>query len=169
MSDRTRCVVATATETLGTVQQRLSTIHHPEPLIPRPIPQVTPGSCDRSFGIHVARIADFPAHVVAEAESLAVALENGEPLSAHFVKSNGRPFRANVGQQNRVQEEPAAGTEKKCYPGPRRSKVAGSRREGEIGGEAAQPTEIARPKRNIEQVANTGQDSSERAPDKIKY
>ncbi|CAM9615807.1 unnamed protein product, partial [Scytosiphon promiscuus] len=42
--------------------------------------QVTQGSCDRSFGIHVARIADFPAHVVSEAESLAKALERGQPL-----------------------------------------------------------------------------------------
>ncbi|CAM9431775.1 unnamed protein product, partial [Ascophyllum nodosum] len=41
---------------------------------------VTRGSCDRSFGIHVARIANFPAHVVAEAERLAVALEKGEHL-----------------------------------------------------------------------------------------
>ncbi|CAM9351650.1 unnamed protein product [Hapterophycus canaliculatus] len=46
--------------------------------------KVTQGSCDRSFGIHVARIADFPAHVVSEAESLANALERGQPLSEHF-------------------------------------------------------------------------------------
>lgn len=52
--------------------------------------QVTQGSCDRSFGIHVARIANFPAHVVSEAESLANALENGEPLSAHFLDSGAK-------------------------------------------------------------------------------
>lgn len=52
--------------------------------------QVSQGSCDRSFGIHVARIANFPAHVVAEAESLANALENGEPLSAHFLDSGAK-------------------------------------------------------------------------------
>ncbi len=46
--------------------------------------KVTKGSCDRSFGIHVARIANFPVHVVSEAESLATALENGESLSAQF-------------------------------------------------------------------------------------
>ena len=49
--------------------------------------QVTRGSCDRSFGIHVARIANFPAHVVAEAERLAVALEKGEHL--HFPAPEG--------------------------------------------------------------------------------
>lgn len=53
------------------------------------IRQVTRGSCDKSFGIHVARIANFPAHVVAEAESLAIALENGELLSAHFLGGGG--------------------------------------------------------------------------------
>lgn len=46
--------------------------------------KVTQGSCDRSFGIHVARIANFPVHVVSMAESLATALENGEPLCAQF-------------------------------------------------------------------------------------
>ncbi|CAM9160401.1 unnamed protein product [Discosporangium mesarthrocarpum] len=43
--------------------------------------RVKPGSCDRSFGIHVARIAQFPPSVVAEAEGLATALEMGEPVS----------------------------------------------------------------------------------------
>lgn len=52
--------------------------------------QVTQGSCDRSFGIHVARLAHFPAHVVAEAESLADALEKGEPLSEHFTNSDAK-------------------------------------------------------------------------------
>lgn len=32
----------------------------------------------------MARLANFPANVVAEAESLAATLENGEPLNAHF-------------------------------------------------------------------------------------
>eukprot|EP00752_Nemacystus_decipiens_P008019 g7166.t1 len=54
--------------------------------------KVTQGSCDRSFGIHVARLAHFPAHVVTEAESLATALENGEPLSAHFAKQPTTPI-----------------------------------------------------------------------------
>lgn len=49
---------------------------------------MTRGSCDRSFGIHVARIANFPAHVVAQAESLAIALENGEPLTFQVTKAH---------------------------------------------------------------------------------
>lgn len=44
--------------------------------------QVTRGSCDRSFGIHVARIANFPVSVIAEAESIAASLEKGEQLHA---------------------------------------------------------------------------------------
>ena len=44
--------------------------------------QVTRGSCDRSFGIHVARIANFPASVVAEAESISASLEKGGQLQA---------------------------------------------------------------------------------------
>lgn len=44
--------------------------------------QVTRGSCDRSFGIHVARIANFPVSVVAEAESIAASLEKGGQLHA---------------------------------------------------------------------------------------
>lgn len=48
--------------------------------------QVMPGSCDRSFGIHVARIADFPMSVVSEAGELADALERGESLQGHLVE-----------------------------------------------------------------------------------
>ncbi|CAM9865760.1 unnamed protein product [Ectocarpus sp. 4 AP-2014] len=54
--------------------------------------KVTQGSCDRSFGIHVARIANFPGHVVSEAEKLAQCLENGEPLIGRANSSdNGEP------------------------------------------------------------------------------
>lgn len=45
-----------------------------------------PGSCDRSFGIHVARIADFPVSVVSEAGELADALERGESPQGHLVE-----------------------------------------------------------------------------------
>lgn len=71
--------------------------------------QVTQGSCDRSFGIHVARLAHFPAHIVTEAESLANALENGEPLSAHF--TSRQP--ANNGQPGVRSEELSAGPKRK--------------------------------------------------------
>lgn len=52
------------------------------------VEQVTPGSCDRSFGIHVARIANFPTHVVTEAEGLANALERGASLYSQLAESD---------------------------------------------------------------------------------
>lgn len=71
--------------------------------ISAPAVQVTPGSCDRSFGIHVARIANFPPRVVAEAENLAGALESGEPLQAHFAQGDKRQYtEEDVQQQHKT-------------------------------------------------------------------
>lgn len=56
----------------------------------------------------MARIANFPAHVVAEAENLAVALEDGEPLQAHFAKSDGRQRTTELGQLQSVNDRPAS-------------------------------------------------------------
>lgn len=64
---------------------------------------MTRGSCDRSFGIHVARIANFPAHVVSEAERFAIALENGEHLSAHLFGSNDRQSSTDACQPENTQ------------------------------------------------------------------
>eukprot|EP00903_Cladosiphon_okamuranus_P008571 g8222.t1 len=81
--------------------------------------KVTQGSCDRSFGIHVARLAHFPAHVVSEAESLANALESGEPLSSHFVISGAdqstTPVNqsADIGQSGVGSKDMSAGPKRK--------------------------------------------------------
>jgi DNA mismatch repair protein MutS len=44
--------------------------------------EVAPGAADRSYGIHVAKLAGLPAPVVARAEEVLQTLETGEPSSA---------------------------------------------------------------------------------------
>ncbi|HLI10118.1 MAG TPA: DNA mismatch repair protein MutS [Alphaproteobacteria bacterium] len=44
--------------------------------------EVAPGAADRSYGIHVARLAGLPAAVVARAEEILATLEKGEEASA---------------------------------------------------------------------------------------
>ena len=44
--------------------------------------EVAAGAADRSYGIHVARLAGLPAAVVARAEEVLASLETGEPSSA---------------------------------------------------------------------------------------
>ena len=44
--------------------------------------EVAPGSADRSYGIHVARLAGLPAAVIERAESVLATLENGEQSGA---------------------------------------------------------------------------------------
>lgn len=41
--------------------------------------KLMPGACGRSFGLHVARVAQFPPHVVHDAERLAQQLEGKAP------------------------------------------------------------------------------------------
>ncbi|MSO73858.1 MAG: DNA mismatch repair protein MutS [Alphaproteobacteria bacterium] len=44
--------------------------------------EVAPGAADRSYGIHVAKLAGLPAPVIARAEEVLSTLEAGEPASA---------------------------------------------------------------------------------------
>ncbi|MBX6323587.1 MAG: DNA mismatch repair protein MutS, partial [Rhodospirillaceae bacterium] len=44
--------------------------------------EVAPGAADRSYGVHVARLAGLPAAVVARAEAILAVLEQGEQASA---------------------------------------------------------------------------------------
>ena len=44
--------------------------------------EVAPGAADRSYGIHVAKLAGLPAAVVARAEQVLATLEKGEQASA---------------------------------------------------------------------------------------
>jgi DNA mismatch repair protein MutS len=44
--------------------------------------EVAPGAADRSYGIHVAKLAGLPAPVIARAEEVLATLEEGEPASA---------------------------------------------------------------------------------------
>jgi DNA mismatch repair protein MutS len=44
--------------------------------------EVAPGAADRSYGIHVAKLAGLPPSAVARAEAVLKTLESGEPGSA---------------------------------------------------------------------------------------
>src|SRR5204862_8267394 len=68
--------------------------------------EVTPGTADRSYGIHVAKLAGLPAGVTARAEEVLEILEKGEEAGALARLSDDLPlFRA----ARRAAPEPAPG------------------------------------------------------------
>jgi DNA mismatch repair protein MutS len=68
--------------------------------------EVAPGVADRSYGIHVARLAGLPIAVTARAEAVLAILENGEQSGALARRADDLPlFRA---ARRRAEPEPAA-------------------------------------------------------------
>jgi DNA mismatch repair protein MutS len=59
--------------------------------------EVTPGAADRSYGIHVAKLAGLPAAVVARAEDVLKALEEGREGHKPLARIDDLPlFAANT-------------------------------------------------------------------------
>jgi DNA mismatch repair protein MutS len=68
--------------------------------------EVVPGAADRSYGIHVARLAGLPAPVVTRAEQVLHALESGEQSGAVARLADDLPLFAAAGSG--AAGEPAA-------------------------------------------------------------
>ncbi|MDE0202541.1 MAG: DNA mismatch repair protein MutS, partial [Rhodospirillaceae bacterium] len=54
--------------------------------------EVAPGAADRSYGIHVARLAGLPEAVLARAEAVLAVLEQGEKATAAARLANDLPL-----------------------------------------------------------------------------
>jgi DNA mismatch repair protein MutS len=63
--------------------------------------EVAPGAADRSYGIHVARLAGLPSAVTARAESVLATLEAGEQSSALTRLADDLPLFAAAGVEER--------------------------------------------------------------------
>lgn len=106
-SDPDRCprtLFATHYHELTALEERLAAIHNYQLAVREKdgriafIYRVKPGSCDDSFGIHVAKMAGVPAAVVGRANEILASLESGtfDPLKRG---TGGRARRAVVPQQ----------------------------------------------------------------------
>jgi DNA mismatch repair protein MutS len=69
--------------------------------------EVGPGAADRSYGIHVARLAGLPAAVTARAEAILHTLERGEQSSAVTKLADDLPLFA-AAQQPSAPPPPSA-------------------------------------------------------------
>ncbi|MFO1062168.1 MAG: DNA mismatch repair protein MutS, partial [Dongiaceae bacterium] len=78
--------------------------------------EIAPGAADRSYGIHVAKLAGLPAAVIERAEAVLAGLEQGEPAGALarladdlplFAAAASRPTQA-VSEPSRVEQRLAA-------------------------------------------------------------
>ena len=99
-----RTLFATHYHELTALEERLAAIHNYQLAVREKdgriafIYRVKPGSCDDSFGIHVAKMAGVPAAVVGRANEILASLESGsfDPLKRG---TGGRARRAVVPQQ----------------------------------------------------------------------
>ncbi|WP_374446638.1 DNA mismatch repair protein MutS [Stella sp.] len=71
--------------------------------------EVAPGAADRSYGIHVARLAGLPAAAVARAETVLAALEKGETAGATTRLAEDLPLFAALREPPARAPMPAAG------------------------------------------------------------
>jgi len=69
--------------------------------------EVAPGAADRSYGIHVARLAGLPPKVIKRAESVLKTLENGEQSGAITRLAEDLPLFAALADRPREEKPPA--------------------------------------------------------------
>jgi DNA mismatch repair protein MutS len=70
--------------------------------------EVAPGTADRSYGIHVARLAGLPAAVIARAEEVLAALEKSDQSNAVTQLADDLPlFRAQRPTSHRESDAPS--------------------------------------------------------------
>ena len=80
--------------------------------------ELRPGPCDRSFGIHCAKMANFPEKIIQRAVAIASTLESFEspPAPKSSPPPTSSPARSSVSDQTDVPKEPStnlSGTSKR--------------------------------------------------------